>query len=53
MKRHIIQVNELYQVKQEVTNGNYFYVHFVANDIYQALIVKSNDIRAIEAYFAF
>ncbi len=53
MKRHIIQVNELYQVKQEVTNGNYFYVNFVNNDIYQALIVKSNDIRALEAYFAF
>lgn len=53
MKRHIIQVNELYQVKQEVTNGNYFYAIFVDNDIYQALIVKSNDIRALEAYFAF
>lgn len=53
MKRHIIQVNELYQVKQEVTNGNYFYVNFVNNDIYQALIVKANDIRALEAYFAF
>lgn len=53
MKRHIIQVNELYQVKQEVTKGNYFYVSFVNNDIYQALIVKANDIRALEAYFAF
>lgn len=53
MKRHIIQVNELYQVKQEVTNGNYFYVNFVNNDIYQALIVKANDERAIKAYFAF
>lgn len=53
MKRHIIQVNELYQIKQEVTNGNYFYVNFVKNDIYQALIVKADDIRAIEAYFAF
>lgn len=53
MKRHIIQVNELYQVKQEVTKGNYFYVHFIDNDIYQALIVKANDERAIKAYFAF
>lgn len=53
MKRHIIQVNELYEVKQEVTNGNYFYVNFVNNDNYQAVIVKANDIRAVEAYFAF
>lgn len=53
MKRHIIQVNELYQVKQEVTKGDYFYVNYVDNDIYQALIVKSNNIRALEAYFAF